>query len=96
MNLNATTAIVLTGALSAMASITVVMDQMKLSVVCQFPLLILAQLECVLGNEAALSPAGCQASEWECGTGQCIPMSSRCDNRYDCQDGSDESDCGEF
>jgi hypothetical protein len=28
--------------------------------------------------------------------GQCVPSSAICDGRFDCQDFSDETDCGEF
>ena len=34
----------------------------------------------------------CKSDEFRCGTGQCIPASSRCDGVIDC--GDDEKDCG--
>lgn len=35
----------------------------------------------------------CNASEFTCDNGICIPMDSRCDNNFDCDDGSDETNC---
>ena len=37
--------------------------------------------------------AGCQTTEFRCRSGDCVPYSSYCDNRRDCEDGSDEEDC---
>ena len=36
------------------------------------------------------------ASDFTCGTGECIPRFYRCDNENDCADNSDEKDCGMF
>lgn len=35
----------------------------------------------------------CSTNQFGCGDGQCISNSLRCNNKYDCQDMSDESDC---
>lgn len=39
------------------------------------------------------APHGCGEGQWQCRSGECIPHSARCDNRYDCNDYSDESEC---
>ena len=36
----------------------------------------------------------CAAGQFRCGTGQCIAMTQRCDNNFDCADMSDEKSCG--
>ena len=37
----------------------------------------------------------CYASQFQCrSTKKCIPKSWRCDNEVDCEDGSDETECG--
>jgi hypothetical protein len=47
------------------------------------------------GNEPCQNgTCGCSASQFTCGTGQCIPLNYLCDNDNDCGDGSDEADCG--
>lgn len=38
----------------------------------------------------------CSRSEWLCSSGECIPISSHCDGRYDCRDYSDERSCSKF
>ena len=37
---------------------------------------------------------GCSTSQFTCNNGQCVPLSSRCNNDGECNDGSDELDCG--
>ena len=37
---------------------------------------------------------GCLANEFTCNNGQCVPSTARCNGRYECTDGSDESNCG--
>ncbi|XP_037104975.1 low-density lipoprotein receptor-like isoform X1 [Syngnathus acus] len=42
----------------------------------------------------ALRPASsCEASEFDCGDGQCILHTWRCDNKADCSDARDEENC---
>lgn len=43
------------------------------------------------------SPSGdCTDEQFQCGNGQCIDRSLRCDRKYDCQDGTDEFTCGKY
>lgn len=39
---------------------------------------------------------GCLSSEFQCGSGECISLSSRCNRRVECHDGSDEDGCREY
>lgn len=36
----------------------------------------------------------CEETEWRCNSGQCILQTKMCDLIPDCEDGSDEYDCG--
>ena len=36
----------------------------------------------------------CDAGEMLCGDGSCISLSWKCDGEFDCDDQSDEKDCG--
>uniref|UniRef100_A0A915PSR0 Immunoglobulin I-set domain-containing protein n=1 Tax=Setaria digitata TaxID=48799 RepID=A0A915PSR0_9BILA len=36
----------------------------------------------------------CPATSWECGSGECVPLETRCDGVQLCSDGSDEMHCG--
>lgn len=38
----------------------------------------------------------CNPEEFQCDNGQCVPSDQVCDIQTDCQDGSDERDCGRF
>lgn len=35
-------------------------------------------------------------TEWRCGSGECVPLYSRCDLNRNCRDGSDERNCRKF
>ena len=37
---------------------------------------------------------GCTAAQFTCSNGQCVPLSARCNNVNECNDGSDEQNCG--
>lgn len=41
-------------------------------------------------------PPRCYSNEFQCDNGECVPMSSRCNNRVDCRDRSDELSCRKF
>ena len=38
----------------------------------------------------------CANSRFRCNNGECIEVSKRCDSRKDCEDNSDEIDCGKY
>lgn len=39
----------------------------------------------------------CEADQLLCQSGDvCFPANNKCDDRFDCEDGSDEIDCGKF
>ena len=40
--------------------------------------------------------SGCGHDEFQCDSGECISSTLRCDRKYDCQDGTDEFNCGKF
>ena len=41
-------------------------------------------------------PAACGQGQYQCKSGECIDDALRCDRAYNCADGSDELDCGEY
>jgi len=44
----------------------------------------------------AVSPTECSSQQFQCRrSGLCIDLRYRCDQRNDCDDASDEADCGE-
>lgn len=42
------------------------------------------------------SRALCSPTQLRCGSGECLPLGQRCDLQLNCQDGSDEDNCGMF
>ncbi|CAJ0564671.1 unnamed protein product, partial [Mesorhabditis spiculigera] len=38
----------------------------------------------------------CDAGEFQCGNGECVPEAKKCDRKYDCRDGTDETSCDYF
>ena len=44
----------------------------------------------------SVAARGCADDQFRCGSGECIPLSQKCDRSIDCIDQSDEKECGEF
>jgi Low-density lipoprotein receptor domain class A len=42
------------------------------------------------------SSQSCTRNEWQCSSGDCIPLRAHCDGRGDCSDFSDERNCRKF
>ena len=40
--------------------------------------------------------AVCGDTEWQCRSGQCVPLGSVCDTKEDCDDGLDEAKCCKY
>ena len=36
----------------------------------------------------------CSSDDFTCDSGHCVPLSTKCNDYYDCVDGSDEDNCG--
>ncbi|XP_074025385.1 basement membrane-specific heparan sulfate proteoglycan core protein isoform X7 [Leptinotarsa decemlineata] len=49
--------------------------------------------ECRNGIDEANCTERCRADQFKCGNGKCIPLTSKCDLNYDCEDLSDERGC---
>lgn len=47
-------------------------------------------------SPAALSATLCTADQFQCRDGSCISNSSKCDQKVDCEDASDEMNCSEL
>ena len=43
-----------------------------------------------------IAPPTCAYYQFQCNNGECIDNRLHCDRKYDCRDGSDEQDCGEW
>lgn len=43
-----------------------------------------------------VTPSLCEAGQFACVSGQCVPVAALCDGRPDCADNSDELHCGEL
>ena len=52
-------------------------------------------IECNKGEpyNITLKLSGCNDNEFTCSDGQCINIKSRCDQKINCRDKSDEQDC---
>ncbi len=46
---------------------------------------------------AYISPGdACGTLSFQCGSAQCVSLSDYCDYKQDCEDGSDETECGMY
>jgi hypothetical protein len=47
-------------------------------------------------NHILSAPRACDANEFRCDDGMCVPTKFRCDDTFDCIDQSDERGCGRW
>lgn len=48
-----------------------------------------------IGSESSTTrTTGCEPDQFQCENGKCIAQIDRCNHKYDCDDGTDETTCG--